>query len=724
MQVTQVREVTTNVQNSVNFSVSDDSAKLFSMLSSALYQNKEQAVCFELGANCYDANPNEPFHVIAPTYLDPTIKFRDFGPGLSEHDVYRLLTVYGASSKTDSNTSIGGYGIGAKSPAAVTDTWNVISYHNKKGMDFLVFINDHGIPSLTKIREFDTEETGLEVIIPVAQNRFDIWKSVLSTCFKHYPVKPIIKNASVNYVADVFSSSGSCWKIKGAVSQNLYNTATFITTHRGYSIDTEKLELEFKNDSKLKYILRMPIVIDFDIGELSLSLSRENIQYTKTTVAAIKHKLEIVEKELTDQCNAILNTAENEFEFKKKVHSLSDIFGEQWINHNSISQFVLTIVSGKYNINNLHDDIRTVIIPFDSSEEDLKLKFDVLKPRVINKDNMMQSVNFGSTCFKTRWIIVDSRYNKQLHKNQYQMRMSIQNLDKIQIVIDDIRGSVNRVKYAMANGTLGHTKTFAFLIKENIFPKDLKPYIILASSLSSVPKATRTKKEKKIVVKKSDVYAFTNSYMNSFTKMNENDIDRNLKCAYVTFTDGRKASTIINKNWYKMVSVLKKLEYTVYGVKTGVSPPSYLITIEEAIQREFDNLDSPEMIKAMTVYRFLNQFASKLSHIQNVGGNNLARVFKFCSSIRTKTPSLWNKIQDEYQEMKNLSKSHIASYNTYDSYLILGNILGKTTKSIETDLFDKIGNEIYNTYPMLKLIDAYISIDSYEIADYLNLVGK
>ena len=113
------REVTTTgLMTKASFGISQDhAAHIMGILRSTLYSRKVLAVLREYGCNAWDEHqqsgqPNRPIHVTLPTMMRPTLKIRDFGRGLSQHDVLYLYTQYGESTKRDTNDAAGMLGIG------------------------------------------------------------------------------------------------------------------------------------------------------------------------------------------------------------------------------------------------------------------------------------------------------------------------------------------------------------------------------------------------------------------------------------------------------------------------------------------------------------------------------------------------------------------------------------------------------------------------------------
>jgi hypothetical protein len=161
-------DVEKTVQNS-QFKIATNS-KIFSILSDSIYVQKIDAVIRELCCNAFDAHiearQDRRFLVKLPNDFEPEFKVRDFGLGLSHEDM-AMYTTYGESTKSSSNAYIGAFGIGAKSPFAYTNTFNVTSYQDGKGRAYSMFV-ENGAPQMTLMGEFETDEPpGLEVFFPV-----------------------------------------------------------------------------------------------------------------------------------------------------------------------------------------------------------------------------------------------------------------------------------------------------------------------------------------------------------------------------------------------------------------------------------------------------------------------------------------------------------------------------------------------------------------------------
>jgi HSP90 family molecular chaperone len=86
--------ITSGLSNQKKFTI-EASSKAFKILSAKLYENQIRAIIRELSCNAYDSHiasgHKKPFDIKLPSQYDPIFYIRDYGTGLSEHDVYANL---------------------------------------------------------------------------------------------------------------------------------------------------------------------------------------------------------------------------------------------------------------------------------------------------------------------------------------------------------------------------------------------------------------------------------------------------------------------------------------------------------------------------------------------------------------------------------------------------------------------------------------------------------
>lgn len=272
------------------------SAHAFKILSSGLYSDKVAAVLREIGCNAYDAHveagcTQKPFEVKLPNKLDPQFYIRDHGPGLSHDGVMNLYTTYFASTKQESNDFTGAFGLGSKSPFSYTDAFTVTSCHGGKKRIYTAHIGDKGSPVVALMGEGPLDpgwEHGLEIGFPVRPNDFQEFATKAATIYRGFKTLP---------------------KILGGVPIRPLNTTedfgeyAFLENEHGilvlmgnvfYPLDASKLRVPAgkKENAFLTAARGMNgVLLRFNIGELQVAASREELQYDPNTQDALESRL-------------------------------------------------------------------------------------------------------------------------------------------------------------------------------------------------------------------------------------------------------------------------------------------------------------------------------------------------------------------------------------------------------------------------------------------------
>lgn len=295
------------------------SAKAFRVLSDNIYTDKIGAIIRELGTNAVDAQidakTDRPFEVTLPDIFDPTFTLRDYGTGISHDNVMKIYSTYFESTKEDSNDFYGTLGLGSKSPFAYTDTFTVISYFNGVKYNYIAHISDSGTPDiLFGGFEVTTEPNGVEVSFPVNKSDFETFAYKAAEMYYWFTIRPVIKGSykdNVNEIMNKFidkSAVFSNWFIYkpgdryGYYSYkqkeaNLFNSHAH-NTYRGTNFFIKQgpivypvMNVKGLNEKQTE-ILSKNIVYEVPNGTVNFAPSREQLDYNKTTVEAIKNVLD------------------------------------------------------------------------------------------------------------------------------------------------------------------------------------------------------------------------------------------------------------------------------------------------------------------------------------------------------------------------------------------------------------------------------------------------
>lgn len=296
-----------------------------------IYKDPILACIRELACNAYDAhtmngNPNVPFNVHIPTELEPYFEVRDFGVGLSKEGMETLYSTFFESAKQHTNDLIGGLGIGSKSPLAYTDMFTATSYFNGKMYQYLITKNEFGVPTWNFVGEFDSDEpNGLCINVPVKATHgkadyrdVEAFRKAAIKVFTRFGIKPNWTGAKLDVPNPEYSVQYGSWGVR---KTNEYQGLMAIMGNIAYPINIDSLRLDDAMLKALRGIILTPqrnswdssktpmnIDINFKIGELSITPSREELQYDNRTVDAIMAAFKRVQDEFLAETTKVINS--------------------------------------------------------------------------------------------------------------------------------------------------------------------------------------------------------------------------------------------------------------------------------------------------------------------------------------------------------------------------------------------------------------------------------
>lgn len=297
---------TSGSEGSAEFDVSpDDVAHIMDILRSRLYSDKPLAVLREYAANAWDANRvagrgDKPIHVTLPTVTEPTLKIRDFGPGLSQEEVFTVYNRYGRSTKRDTNDAVGSFGIGSKSGFAYSDSFTIVSYHGGRMKTYVAVIDasKKGRIDLLDVQD-SSELTGIEIQVPIRPQDVSVFQSKASSLYSYFNPQPVLLGrAQVSFsplrphkefpgLGRVFTRDTQSNYWGGHASASSW---TAIMGCIPYSVRLDqlpKVQTSARNVDAHLYV---------DIGELEVAANREELEYKEHT-----------QKVLTDRINSLVD---------------------------------------------------------------------------------------------------------------------------------------------------------------------------------------------------------------------------------------------------------------------------------------------------------------------------------------------------------------------------------------------------------------------------------
>ena len=331
---------------SKNFSVDTEDTMIIRLLRDKMYSNKIAAVSREIASNSRDANRENgiPFTPITiklekteETILSDsefTISFKDNGIGISPERMENIFLKYGSSTKRDSNNYTGGFGIGAKTPFAYTDTFFINTVVEENGTKnkyyYQASITSDGTREVSKMITLDVEETdektGTEIIVPILEKDVQDFKKEIIFCTRFWSVMPNFigfgkqTEPEIVYHTDEFMIVSD--NIFGEQSKYiaLIDEIPYVLNNDTLkSLNTKIVEDEkkFRFDKEfLKY------VYIFKTGEVSVSGSREEVEYIDSNIEMFKKTNSIIQEKGIKLIDNFVNSASSYKEFCTKMNCL------------------------------------------------------------------------------------------------------------------------------------------------------------------------------------------------------------------------------------------------------------------------------------------------------------------------------------------------------------------------------------------------------------------
>lgn len=279
--------------NSIESTIrNEDLGLALGMVSKNLYSNPIGSFIRELVSNAWDANveAEETSPVLVHTYREDDfmyIEVKDNGVGMSPETFKEVYMSWFNSDKRDTNTKIGGWGLGSKSPLAYQDSFEIITKYN--GIKYhYILANELPVPTATLLLDEPTEE-GNGTTIKVEIKEGDDFK-IHQEC-----INQLVYFDNV-YVKDELWYYDNTFKIYDSEHFKLRNKnfpyqqeMHIVLGQVAYPIDWNVLGID---------IIHMPVALKFNVGDLEVTLSREEINYTDKVKEKLLNKIELVAQDL------------------------------------------------------------------------------------------------------------------------------------------------------------------------------------------------------------------------------------------------------------------------------------------------------------------------------------------------------------------------------------------------------------------------------------------
>lgn len=287
------------------------------LLSSNLYSNPEASFIREIVSNGWDSqveagNTDKPLIVKMKSngsYYNITI--RDYGTGLSNEQFENIYCKIGTSTKRNSNSFLGAFGIGKFSTMAVSKVAYITSYYNGTARLYVMTKDGNSITTNLMSEMSTTEQNGLEITVKNIENAWKYKEALDRLTF--FP----------NVYVD--GPYNQCNSIK--IKRYKYFTAcnqTFgdklLLGNVLYPIDSSIIPAELT--AFYDVIVKSGIVFNFNIGEIQVTPNREQVIYNTKTNALIIERIKAAKDEIENLVNPhVAKDYKNPYDYYNVVKS-------------------------------------------------------------------------------------------------------------------------------------------------------------------------------------------------------------------------------------------------------------------------------------------------------------------------------------------------------------------------------------------------------------------
>jgi len=685
-------DVETDFDNAVEFSFNQTNApKLMQMLGNYLYSDKEYAVISELCANAYDIHKqvgkeSVPIRVDLPNLLCSEVVVRDYGTGLSESDVYKFLTSYGESSKGGTNDALGVFGIGSKSPAAVTDTWSIISYFDGMKTHYEVFVGPSGMSTISKLFSVPSSEIGLEVRVPTKSESRSVWTTAATKAFQFYKTRPLV-NQNLHYPVQNFPVENDRYAIASGDSTNYYRRSkTYIVSMmRKYEI-SDKIFDDLPNNDLRKYLDRS-LVLFFNVGEIDPSISREDLQYTKKTTDAILNRLQEVVDDISIMMQVNLNNPHNFVTVRRALQTVLSLYPFDKV----MERLMPAWFSEQYSIKLLSNDLRWVSFKIPAA---MLAKENI--PVLVFRGKSIR-VSSASRMVSNAGLRFDSRDT---------LSVLTEYITNIEFIVRDCKQSLARAKdYSVATG-----KTY--ILVDTAFVEGVTTR--LASSLPVVKRGTTgiARNRNLFMLKGGKFQTLPKNFVFLSTQKYAVVQIKSIKDAAETRVCDNKFVTCAVRNGYTIIGYNK-------------TKPDDMLSVAEVVKNLHHLYDTPEVHADLKAFKF----GDIAIGFDNRTTKRMFQLSKF-AGVSEKYRALWDGVlpYEQWCKRHNVELGTVPSrtkeaVHFSDVCEVLGLPLGlpnNTPVSVSS-----ITDACIKNYPMLNLLYGAINkVSDAALNDYITLVDK
>ncbi|GJE78149.1 hypothetical protein [Methylorubrum suomiense] len=266
-------------------------AKVVYALLTGMVSDKVVYPVREYATNAWEVSPaGKPFEIELPTRFNLQYSIRDFGPGLPHRFMMDRYAKIGESTKDGDDDAVGGWGFGSKAALAYlmrsdgAGSFTVTSRFRGFRRVYIIGVSDTGKIQIQFLGEWPLEPedrgTGLEIVFPVRPDDIGRFHEHAKNVLWSFEPRPRITPA-IDFGEPRVLHRGDGWTV--------YDAQTVPFSGPQVKLGPVMYPIAWHLAPSVSNLLtrNTAIVFDAKIGTISVSASREALQYDDRTEAGL-----------------------------------------------------------------------------------------------------------------------------------------------------------------------------------------------------------------------------------------------------------------------------------------------------------------------------------------------------------------------------------------------------------------------------------------------------
>ena len=275
----------------------EDMSLAFDMVSKHLYSNPIGSFIRELVSNAVDANVDNASSELVKVNIykeggQAYFQVKDEGKGMSPDHFRNVYMKWFNSDKREDNTKIGGWGLGSKSPLSYAEYYEVETVVDGWEYNYMI-VRQQPVPTATLISSKETiKKSGTTVRVEIKDE--DTWK-LAKECNAQllYFDNVYVTNEIYYYNNDFKILDADNFRVRIGTEFPYEGRMHIVLGQVSYPINWDVIE---------ESPINIPVALKFNIGELPVTLSREELNYSDLRIKdIIKEKINVVYQDLLER---------------------------------------------------------------------------------------------------------------------------------------------------------------------------------------------------------------------------------------------------------------------------------------------------------------------------------------------------------------------------------------------------------------------------------------